>query len=173
MPIPHSYLYDIEELFRHDIYSQFASTKTGKIYSYTKGLPCEVRQPVLSDGYLQVWVGKNYRSTRFIWECIHGPIPEGHVVDHKYDQTITNNNIDNLHCVPVIQNSRNRKKHKNNRLGVKGVCKKRNGYQATIRSDNKQEYLGLYQTIEEAQKAYDDRAKQLGFRDNLGNPNYN
>tara|TARA_R110001592_G_C12859061_1_gene722643 strand:- start:158 stop:640 length:483 start_codon:yes stop_codon:yes gene_type:complete len=69
-------------------------------------------------------------------------------IDH-FDNNKSNNNIENLRIV-------NRSKNQQNTLSTKGYYwkKKNNKYQAQIRVNNKQHYLGLYDTEEEAREAY-------------------
>lgn len=47
---------------------------------------CWLWTGTLVDGYGQFWFdGKNVVATRFLWEYLVGPIPEGHIVCHHCD----------------------------------------------------------------------------------------
>ena len=61
-------------------------------------------------GYYYVHVcqngkGNNVRLSRFVWECHHGQIPHGLVIDH-IDNHKDNNRIENLQCISQSQNSK-------------------------------------------------------------------
>ena len=47
------------------------------------------------------------RSHRFIWECCNDIIRKGYDIDH-IDKNKSNNNIDNLRCVTIPENRKNR-----------------------------------------------------------------
>lgn len=65
------------------------------------------------------------------------------------------NRKSNLRIVTHKQNMQNRKIHKNNKSGYKGVYKKKCGtYLAQIRANKKKYYLGSYPTAAEAYTAY-------------------
>ena len=69
-------------------------------------------------------------------------------IDH-FDNDKSNNNIENLRVVNHSENNQNR-------ITTKGYCwnKTANKYHAQITINNKQHYLGLYDTPEEARDAY-------------------
>lgn len=101
------------------------------------------------DGYYVVRVrGELLLCHRIIWSmCNKKDIPEGYVIDH-IDENPSNNLIDNLRCIPKMQNSW--------RLPAKGyyVDKRSGKYVATIRAANKRISLGQYDNPEEASKVY-------------------
>lgn len=63
---------------------------------------------------------KSYRVSRVIYELLHGPLPEGMVVDH-IDGDSFNNCLDNLRLVNDHTNARNARKRKDNTTGKTGV----------------------------------------------------
>ena len=73
-------------------------------------------------------------------------------VDHK-NNIKTDNRLINLHWVSRSQNLQNTPKHKDNKIGIKGVRKHRDKYQARIMIDGIQIHIGTYETIEEARDA--------------------
>lgn len=59
---------------------------------------------------------------RWIWEQLMGPIPSNWEIDH-INGVRTDNQIDNLRCVPQTTQMRNRAKRKDNSSGVQGVTR--------------------------------------------------
>ena len=105
------------------------------------------------DGYLQIKIKKKYyRINRLIFLMHYGYLPK--IVDH-IDQDKTNNRPSNLRENTVSGNAINiDKPNVNNVSGYRGVTyrAKRGKYEANFR----RRYLGLFDTAEEAKKAYDD-----------------
>ncbi len=81
------------------------------------------------------------------------------IVDHR-DEDGLNNQKSNLRLCTLSQNNANRSAYKG-RSGAKGVYKSYNKYYAKITKDHKQIYLGSFNTVEEAGKAYNDKALEL------------
>ena len=85
----------------------------------------------------------------------------GKTVDHINGVTLDNRRC-NLRLASHSENMRNTKLRKNNKTGYKGVCwdivNKR--YHVTIRYNGKKIFLGRFDNIIEAAKAYDDGAKK-------------
>lgn len=110
-------------------------------------------------GYIYINIGakKSVAVHRLMWEHVNGPIPEGMEIDH-IDGNPSNNKISNLRCVTRIQNSQNRHRasRKNKTSYVKGVHwdTRRQKWRSHIVVNKKQVYIGRFDTIEEAAKAY-------------------
>lgn len=85
----------------------------------------------------------------------------GKVVDHINNDPL-DNRLCNLRACTQGENSRNRKLNKNNKSGFKGVywMKDRSKWKAHLHEGGYPYYLGLYETAEEAAKAYDAEAKK-------------
>ncbi len=94
---------------------------------------------------------KRYNLHRFLLGCSKG---DGKIVDHINRDTLDNRK-NNLRFTTHSQNQGNCKVDKRNELGIAGVRKhkKCNKYQARIVVNNKEIYLGLFNTLEEATKA--------------------
>ena len=114
--------------------------------------------------------GKSYYLHKLIW-LYHHSNPFNSIVDHINGDTL-DNRIENLRLASAIDNSRNRKLHKNNTSGYVGVTyrKRDNKWVAQISIDSKMIHLGKYDTPEMASDVYIKRAKlQFGdfYRDNI------
>jgi hypothetical protein len=87
--------------------------------------------------------------------------PNGTEVDHVNCNTLDNRKV-NLRLCSHQENSNNRLIHQNNKCGFKGVHydTDRKKYRAQIQNEGKKRYLGLFDTPEEAHKAYCDASKK-------------
>lgn len=85
--------------------------------------------------------------------------PDQHI-DH-IDGNGLNNTRANLRIATRGQNMRNTRHHRNNTSGFRGVCfdRQHQKYRASIRTDGRLKYLGLFLTPEEAHMAYCAAAK--------------
>jgi hypothetical protein len=86
--------------------------------------------------------------------------PDGLVVDHINGDT-TDNRRENLRVCTNAENLRNRRIHKNNKAGIKGVYRDRNKFRAQISFERRQIHIGTFDTAEEAKSAYDKYALEL------------
>lgn len=98
-------------------------------------------------------VSKKIRNHRIIWFIHNDEIPE--FLDH-INGIKTDNRISNLRICTISQNCHNQTKRKTNISGFKGVSwfKESGKWRATIGLNNKHMHLGLFDTPEEAHKAY-------------------
>ncbi len=106
--------------------------------------------------------GKSYLAHRLAWFYVYDRWPTKQI-DH-IDGNGKNNAITNLREATASENQGNRRANRANGLGVKGVRKYYNKFQARIFCNGKDRYLGLFSTIDEAQEAYLTAAK-LQFGD--------
>lgn len=106
-------------------------------------------------GYRRVTVGgKGYGGHVIAWALHHGKWPEK-FMDH-INGVRDDNRICNLRLATPTENAYNRKMFSTNTSGRRGVtwnacCNK---WQAGIKKDGKNHYLGLFTDIEEAAEAY-------------------
>lgn len=102
-------------------------------------------------------------SGRWTERAMHRDIldlPEGMMIDHR-DGNGLNNQRCNLRPANHQQNMANRKMHKNNTSGYKGVRLERERWRARINFDGKKISIGSYDDPVEAAVAYDMAAIEL------------
>jgi uncharacterized protein (DUF1015 family) len=92
--------------------------------------------------------GKKVKMHRLIMNA-----KKGQMVDH-IDGCPYNNQKSNLRFCTYSENNRNCKAFMTNKLGVKGVTKRKNYYLAHIRINGKQTFLVSFKTIEEDSESY-------------------
>jgi len=101
------------------------------------------------------------RAHRVAWALVNNEWPAGEI-DH-INGNPSDNRLDNLRIANRLQNMKNIKKPKTNKSGYKGVSWHKQGkfWQAHIRADGKNYYLGHYPTVEEAHEAYKAASNKL------------
>lgn len=87
-------------------------------------------------------------------------LPDSDRVDHVSGDGLDNRRA-NLRAVTHTQNMQNRKMHKNNTSGFKGVTRDGNKWRASIRANRVLYRLGYFGTPEEAAHAYDEASRRL------------
>ena len=104
---------------------------------------------VTEQGYSRLCInGVQIFAHRIIWLYKHGYLPENQI-DH-IDRNRLNNRLDNLREVTQVCNSRNSGNPKTNTSGVKGVYKKDNGWQVSVKVFQKIHYIGFSLEFSEA-----------------------
>lgn len=112
-------------------------------------------------GYCQIRLGGHwFAAHRLAWLFVYGaPLPEQ--IDHINGEK-SDNRISNLRAATASQNAYNRVGPPGKHSQLKGVTRHRTGrWQATIKSDGRDHYLGLYGTELEAFEAYCRAAERL------------
>lgn len=114
----------------------------------------------VNGGYLSSLPG-NKRFHRLLLDA-----QDGDIVDHINGDPL-DNRASNLRICSHSENMRNRKTHRNNSLGVKGVYAERHHvtkvlrYVAQIRVDGKKVVLGRFKSVDAASRAYKVAAQKL------------
>ncbi len=101
--------------------------------------------------------GKIYRHSRLVWMWHHGVLSDDIEIDHK-DRNPANDRIENLRLANRQQNTRNRKYR--DRGLPRGVHRHGKKYKVRYWTGDRNEYLGLYHTVEEAEAVWKARAIQ-------------
>ena len=103
-------------------------------------------------GYRGITIdGKKYSSHILAWLYVYGYVPIE--LDHK-DRIRDHNWISNLRETTRSLNNMNSSIRSDNTSGFKGVSKNGNKFQASIGINGKSEYLGRFNTPEEAHAEY-------------------
>lgn len=124
---------------------------SGKVAGYSK-------QKGVNTNYITIRVfHKLYLAHRLAWAFVHDKWPD-YEVDHINGDGL-DNSISNLRDVPKEVNGKNSNRKSNNTSGVNGVWWHKQGLKwcaeghYTEEGVHKKKYLGLFETIEEAEKA--------------------
>lgn len=128
-------------------------------FTWTKNINSRIREGInagslYKNGYIYItYQGKRYLAHRLAFYIMTNRKPKG-VIDHK-DRNRSNNKWDNLRDVTMQENMRN--------VGAIGVTyeKSRNKYKAQIFIDNKNIFLGRFNSFDEARKARVDAEIRL------------
>ena len=118
-------------------------------------------------GYLQIsLLKKRLKAHRIVWALHHGEWPPDRLdIDH-IDGDRTNNRPSNLRLAERAQNLHNSRAHRDNQSGYKGVCRASKksggtGWIAQIMVRGMYQYLGRFDTAQEAAVAYRSAAVRL------------
>jgi hypothetical protein len=84
--------------------------------------------------------------------------PAGKVIDH-IDRDPLNNAWSNLRLVSKQTDNLNRRIHKSNTTGYRGVSRHRYGFEASIKRNGRKYFLGTYPTPEEASETHNTIAE--------------
>lgn len=112
--------------------------------------------------------GKYVYAHRVVWCHFYGKWPDDEI-DHKKGLS-AGNGIANLADVSHQQNGKNTKRRRDNTSGVPGVdfFKPRQKWRAYINHNRKRQYLGYFDTFEEAVAARKAAELKYGFSPNHG-----
>nr|DAF31792.1 MAG TPA: endonuclease [Caudoviricetes sp.] len=107
------------------------------------------------EGYITITLlGKIRKAHRLAWIYVYGEDIDGYEIDHVNGDK-SDNRICNLRISSHQQNMFNMKKKSTNKSGVKGVHfdKRCNKWRAQTSINRKRVHIGLFNTIEAAEKA--------------------
>ncbi len=113
-------------------------------------------------GYaVRLKISKGKRTTFFMHREIM-KVPKGKFTNH-INCNRSDNRKSNLRICTIQQNNFHRRPNKNNKLGIKGVREARtpNKWVAQIEHFKKCYHVGTFNSVIEAGKAYDKKAKEL------------
>jgi len=125
-----------------------------------------VRGSVNNQGYRNISIkATRFAAHRIIYKWLHGPIPDGHIIDHVNGVT-GDNRSSNLRLATMSQNQWNRGPRKGDREWAhlpKGVTyvKAVRKYRVDVCRNRNKEYLGLFTDLQQAVDAYNARAREL------------
>ena len=113
------------------------------------------------DGYRRITIeGRKYPAHRLAWLYMTGkwcPL----FIDHR-DGNPSNNCWSNLRRATLSQNNANRRVHRNNKCGFKGVVRNQIGrWVASIYKNGRRYHLGCFATPQDAHAAYVAAARRL------------
>jgi hypothetical protein len=134
--------------------SMFAYIDGGLVWAINKGRAKAGDGPHRnSNGYNVFKIdGVPYLEHRLIWAWHNMPFSQ--LLDH-INGNILDNRVENLRAATHSENMRNSRKAVNNTSGVKGVYwqKDKNMWRVQIWNNGKQQYVGRYRNIDDAQAA--------------------
>lgn len=119
-------------------------------------------------GYIYIrYKGKAYKAHRLAVFWMEGEMPADNLVVMHDNGIRTDNCYLNLFVGTKDENSKNRKKYSNNSTGFAGVSAQKSSgkYIARINTKGENRYLGLFDTAEEASKAYRQACKEYGYHE--------
>jgi hypothetical protein len=112
------------------------------------------------DGYRVIAInGRPYRAHRLAWLYVTGKWCS-RMIDHR-DGNPSNDRWENLRRATRSQNSANRRLHRNNTCGYKGVSRDGGRWRAAICKNGRRHHLGIFSTPQAAHAAYAKAARKL------------
>lgn len=146
-----------------DRFPNYLISNNGSIFSkrYNKIM----KHCIKNSGYHQIGLRNNnglkyFTIHRLVYENFGENWDETLQVDHV-DHNQDNNCIQNLRMATGQQQQFNRGIFKNNELGVKNIKFRKGKFISRIQVNGKRIYIGFFDTLGEAQLAYDLKAKEL------------
>ena len=122
--------------------------------------PDGVAGTLADNGYRLITIDyRQYRAHQLAWLYMTGEWC-ALVIDHR-DGDAANNRWTNLRSATLSQSNANRRLHRNNSCGLKGVSRAREGWRATIHKDRQKHHLGIFPTPQAAHAAYVAAARRL------------
>lgn len=142
-------------------YNPHTGAFTWRVYRGGRAKAGTLAGSLADNGYITISVlSRVYSAHRLAWFYMTGAWPKLKI-DHK-DRKRSNNRWRNLRLATAQQNQHNRSKQHNNVSGYTGVTwnKRCQKWQAQITVDNERKYLGVFDDVTDAAKAY-SKAKAI------------
>ena len=135
---------------------------------YSAGKTIKIKERMLkptlrTDGYLSIGlhqnnIGKTHQIHRLVYISFNGDIPKKLQIDHINDNR-SDNRLSNLRLLTHRLNTARGFRHRGLPTGV--IYHKQAGkYQSQINIDKKYYYLGLYDSVDTAKEAYDNKLNE-------------
>lgn len=122
-------------------------------------------------GYIRIGLlGRKYQAHRVMWALHYGEWPKDQI-DHINGVKL-DNRIVNLRVVTNSENSKNTPMRSNNKSGVNGVYRSKNGKKwiSEIKVNRKKIHFGTFENFEDAVAVRKAAEIQYGFHENHGRP---
>ena len=105
--------------------------------------------------------GRSVQAHRYAWERVHGPIPDGMVIDHTcWNKACVN--VDHLRLASYLENGRYRNgPQSSKRDGARNVYREGNRWRVIIGYHNKLLRFGTYQSLDEAIAVAEKNRREL------------
>lgn len=147
----------VSELLHYDPATGYLIRKVGRPGGGKKGSRAGTLR---SDGYRSVEIdGFAYLEHLVAWLLVKGSWPAMEI-DHK-DRNPSNNIWTNLREATRSENVLNTGTPKNNSLGVKGIRKMRDKFQARLKFNGIHYHVGTFPTLDAAVEAREEKWKEL------------
>ena len=138
-------------------FGNIKNSKTNKI----------LKQKTEKNGYKRIGLFINGNRKMFLIHRLVGKAflenPDNKPMIDHIDENKSNNNVKNLRWATNQDNLANQGKKKNNTTGFKGISynKQKNKYSARICINRISQFLGYFETVEEASRCYEVKAKEI------------
>lgn len=140
-------------------YNPFTGDLTWRVRCGSRGMPGKKAGSPTKNGYVEItFCGNRFYAHRVIWFYVHGVWPKQ--IDHK-NGIRTDNRLNNLRAADAGNNAQNLRKRTKNTSGYTGAFRSRGRWRSQIKCGNKQHFLGVFDSPEEAHAAYATAKKQL------------
>lgn len=113
---------------------------------------------------------RTFKAHRVAFAMVHGRWPDSDKgIDH-INGIRSDNRIENLREVNASENNRNQAKPKGSKTPRVGVRREGDRWRAGIKVDNKERFLGRFESLAEAIKCREAAERRFGFHENHGRP---
>lgn len=142
---------------------------TNKTTRSNRAIKNSIAGNIQKDGYVRIRINrKNYYAHRLAWLFVYGDMPTGHI-DH-INHNKADNRMINIRESTHQENCKNQSKRSDNTSGVVGVSwnKKRNRWEARIKIDGTNKFLGYFVNFHKAVNARKNHEVLYNYHENHG-----